>query len=54
MFYNVIVKELNNNIYFNSLVFTFYELEEAINFASIILKMSNYCVEILQLEDEGE
>ena len=37
----------------NQLIFTFYDLDEAINFAKKILYESNYHIEILQFEEKG-
>lgn len=54
MFYNVIVKELDDDMYSNRLIFTFYEIEKAIKFAKYMLNISGYSIEILQLEDKGE
>lgn len=56
MFYNVVIRDNDylQNEFYNQLVFTFYELDEAIKFESLILKTSNYCVEIIQIEETGE
>lgn len=55
MYFNVIVKdtvmeELNGN----QLTFTFYDLDEAIEFARNILCQSNYHIEILQFEEKED
>jgi hypothetical protein len=55
MYYNVVIKDkYYEDIGQNVLVFTFYEFEEAINFAKEILNISKYHVEILQFDDDSE
>jgi hypothetical protein len=55
MYFNVIVKDtIIEDINSNQLTFTFYDLDEAINFARNILCESNYHIEILQFEEEED
>lgn len=55
MYFNVVVKDtIMEDINSNQLTFTFYDLDEAINFAKNILYKSNYHIEILQFEEEED
>lgn len=56
MCFNVIVKDTiyTEDINSNQLTFTFYDLDEAINFARNILCESSYHIEILQFEEEED
>ena len=55
MYFNVIVKDtIMDDINSNQLIFTFYDLDEAIKFARNILCESDYHIEILQFEEKGD
>ena len=55
MYFNVVVKDtVMQEMNTNELVFTFYELDEAISFAKNILEESSYHIEILQFEEKEE
>lgn len=55
MYYNVIVKDtITIEFEGNQLVFTFYNIDDAISFAREILIESSYHVEILQFEDKED
>ena len=55
MYFNVVVKNtIMEDINSNELVFTFYNLDKAINFAKNILLNSDYHIEMLQFEEERE
>ena len=52
MYYNVIVKDtITEEFGSNQLVFTFYNIDDAVSFAKEILIESSYHIEILQFED---
>lgn len=55
MKYKVIVKDNydSNEEYYNSLEFLFDDLDEATDFAGLIMQMSKYHTEILQIEEEN-
>lgn len=53
MYFNVVVKDqFQDCIEQNLLVFTFFSIEEALEFAKKILYESKYHIEILQFENE--
>lgn len=55
MFYNVVASDKLDNPYNNQLVFTFYELDDALNFVKTLFSVSDYVVEIVKIKnDEGE
>lgn len=55
MYFNVIVKDtVMEELDGNQLIFTFYDLDEAIEFARNILCQSNHHIEILQFEKKGD
>lgn len=56
MFYNLVISDTNNidNPYGNQIVFTFYEIEEAVKCARQILEISDYRVEILPIKEKDE
>ena len=47
MFYNVVVRDAVIPMEGNELVFTFYDLDEAIEFGKKILSISKHSIEIL-------
>lgn len=55
MYFNVVVKDtIMEEFNMNQLIFTFYNLDEAIKFAKNILYKSNYHIEILQFEEKED
>lgn len=52
-YYNVIISD-DYPLAANDLVFTFYSLKEALEYARTILEISDYCVSILKLEDNED
>lgn len=54
MYYNVVVKDSNGYGWDNELIFHFQnDLQKALEFCEMILKISNNSVEILQFVDDG-